>query len=126
MSNTISRHIKAIFVVVVSLTISVLRAPATQAQFPQRLPEVPKIGLPKLPKIRPQATPAETRSGDLAQPAPKRTEAGAPRRPTAQTGSAKPSYTRPEPPAQPIFLKSSVTVKAHTIHTYWKLPNQSD
>lgn len=128
MSNTISNHTKSILAVVVWLTISSLSAPATQAQFPQRLPKLPKIELPKLPKIKPRATPApaETRSRDVAQPAPTRTEAVAPARRTAQTGSAKPSYTRPEPPAQPVFLKSSVSVKAHTVHTYWKFPNQSE
>jgi len=128
MSNTISRHTKSTLVVVVWLTISMLSAAATPAQFPQRLPEVPKIELPKLPKAKPRAAPApaETRADNVAQPPPTRMEARTPARSTAQAGGTKPSYTRPEPPGQPVFLKSSVSVKAHTVHTYWKFPNQSE
>src|SRR6266850_2950844 len=34
-------------------------------------------------------------------------------------------YTRPEPPAKPVFLKDTIEVQLQTKETYWKVPNQN-
>lgn len=83
------------------------------AQFPIK---IPTFGKPKAEKPKPDQTP-------INQPKP---DDGANQNPSKKSGGDDVYMEKPRPTSVPVLLKNSFNVKAATVNSYWKTPNEQN
>ena len=96
----------SIVVLVLSIVI-VVGFQTASAQFPIKIPKMPKVEKPNAeqPKTGGDSSTLQTQ-------------------PTKQSGGGFEFMMRPEPTSEPVFLKDTVEIKVKSQNRYWKVPNQ--
>lgn len=104
---------RIVFVVAVSLLSTVGFPAGTAAQFPIKIPKIPKVEKPKTEQPKTESTqPTDSPSAPASSTSSARSSAG------------KSQYDSMLPTAQVRFVKDSIYIQAETSDDYWKTPAQ--
>jgi hypothetical protein len=95
------------------LTLSVFCLKTVSAQFPIKIPKLPKVEKPKQEQPKTDGGPA-TQTQELTK------------NQQTQARASKKIYGRWTPPAKQVFLKDTVHIKTEQTSTYYKQPKQRD
>ena len=108
-------HLALVFLIVAVLSIQ-----TALAQFPLKMPKLPKAEKPKTeqPKSEGNSSPQNQPNQDSSNQNQNRT--------AQKTGGGHERIKRIEPTATPMFMKDTLEVKIQSDNHYWKAPHQND
>ncbi|MEP6787235.1 MAG: hypothetical protein ABJB40_02300 [Acidobacteriota bacterium] len=109
-----------VFVVVLATIVSSVQI--ASAQFPIKIPKLPKTEKPKQeqPKSDDKSSSQQATPNDSSEVKSKQTSAAQNSSATSQVRS----FERPTPPSSPLFLINTLEIKLKGQDKYWKFPNQ--
>lgn len=91
---------------------------AASAQFPIKIPKLPKVAIPKQEQPKAEQPKTDDNSTQVTKPT-NQTESN------PKSSNSKVIYEYDTPPEKPAFIKSSLYIQAATHKEYWKMPKET-